>query len=57
MKDKTKKYFHELMVLDEKEIEYLARFENKHYAPELLFDDKAIVERIKNHPMALWKCR
>ena len=25
--------------------------------PELLFEDKEIVERIKNHPMALWKCQ
>ena len=24
---------------------------------ELLFDDEEIVERIKEHPMALWKCQ
>ena len=29
----------------------------KEYMPELLFDDKAIVERIQRHPMALWKCQ
>ena len=33
------------------------RFIAKEYAPELLFDDKEIVERIKEHPMAIWKCQ
>lgn len=32
-------------------------FEQKKYKPELLFDDKEIVERIINHPMAIWKCK
>ena len=27
------------------------------YIPELLFENKEILERIKNHPMALWKKR
>ena len=29
----------------------------KKYIPELLFEDKVIVDRIKFHPMALWKTR
>lgn len=33
----------------------LDRFENKEYLPELLFKDKDIIDRIKMHPMALWK--
>lgn len=33
------------------------RFIAKEYVPEFLFDDKEIVERIKNHPMAIWKCQ
>ena len=37
--------------------EYLDRFEEKKYMPELLFEDAEIVERVKNHPMALWKCK
>ena len=37
--------------------EYLDRFEEKKYMPELLFEDVEIVERVKNHPMALWKCK
>ena len=39
------------------EEEYMDRFISKEYMPELLFDDKEIVERIQRHPMALWKCR
>ena len=39
------------------EREYLARFAAKKYKPDLLFEDAAILERIKDHPMALWKCR
>ena len=34
----------------------MERFIDKEYVPELLFDDKDIVERIKSPPMALWKC-
>jgi hypothetical protein len=37
--------------------EYLDRFEEKKYMPELLFEDVEIVERVRNHPMALWKCK
>ena len=37
--------------------EYLDRFEEKKYMPELLFEDVEIVERVKNHPMELWKCK
>ena len=39
------------------EQEYLNKFEQKKYMPELLFEDAEIVERVKNHPMALWKCK
>lgn len=55
-KQQAKTYIHELMQLTEKEQEYMERFIAKEYVPELLFDDKDIVERIKGHPMALWKC-
>ncbi|MGN0317082.1 MAG: hypothetical protein ACI4E1_04005 [Lachnospira sp.] len=37
--------------------EYLDSFEQKKYKLELLFDDKEIVERLRNYPMALWKCK
>jgi hypothetical protein len=33
------------------------RFLAGEYRPDLLFEDNEILSRIKNHPMALWKCR
>lgn len=56
-KQQAKDYIAELMQLTEREQEYMNRFIAKEYAPELLFDDKEIVERIKEHPMAIWKCQ
>lgn len=56
-KREAKDYIAELMQLTEREQEYMDRFIAKEYVPELLFDDKEIVERIKEHPMALWKCQ
>lgn len=53
----AKDYIARLMQLTEQEEEYMDRFISKEYMPELLFDDKEIVERIQRHPMALWKCR
>jgi len=44
------------MQLTEQENEYMDRFIAKDFAPELLFEDAAIVERLKEHPMAIWKC-
>ncbi|HAF60606.1 MAG TPA: nucleotidyltransferase, partial [Clostridiales bacterium UBA9856] len=35
---------------------FLNSFREKIYHPELLFGSGEILERIKNHPMALWKC-
>ena len=37
--------------------EYMDCFMAKEYRLELLFDDEQIIERIKEHPMALWKCQ
>ena len=56
-KKMVKAYIAELMVLTEAEKEFLDRFENGEYIPELLFEDERTLERIKNHPMALWKMR
>lgn len=52
----AKDYIDRLMQLTEREEEYMDRFISKEYMPELLFDDKEIIERIQRHPMALWKC-
>lgn len=56
-KHKAKDYITDLMQLTDQEQEYMDRFIAKEYVPELLFDDEEIVERIKEHPMALWKCQ
>lgn len=56
-KKQAKKYISDLMQLTEEEHKYMDLFMTKEYAPELLFEDKDIVERIKEHPMALWKCQ
>ena len=39
------------------EKEFVKEFANKNYRPELLFEDKEILERISAHPMALWRVR
>lgn len=54
-KKKAKEFIEELMVLTPQEKEYLDAFERKEYKPELLFEDAAILENIKEHPMVLWK--
>lgn len=56
-KQSAKAYISNLMNVTDKEMEYMTKFENKNYRPELLFDDEKILERIVNHPMAIWKCR
>ena len=56
-KTKVKEFLSKLMVLAEDEKKFIEEFNNNNYRPELLFDDKDIVERIKDHPMAIWKTR
>ena len=38
------------------ELLFVEKFKSKEYCPELLFQDSEIVDRIKNHPMAKWRC-
>ena len=52
-----KDFLSKLLVLTESEKEYVREFNDKKYIPELLFEDKEMVNRIKFHPMALWKTR
>lgn len=54
-KKKAKEFIEDLMVLTPQEKGYLDAFERKEYKPELLFEDVAILENIKDHPMVLWK--
>lgn len=55
VKKEVKSFLSTLLVLTDAEKEYVKKFNHREYAPELLFDDRDIVERIKSHPMALWK--
>ena len=52
---RVKEYLEDIQVPTESEWEFLDAFRHKKYSPELLFDDAEIVERLRNHPMALWK--
>ena len=56
-KRQAKEYIASLMNPTDAENDYMARFIAKEYKPELLFDDEEIIERLRNHPMALWKCK
>ena len=56
-KQQAKDYIASIMKPTAQEMEYMERFISKEYKPELLFEDAEIVERIQNHPMALWKCK
>lgn len=53
----AKEYIRSLMILTENEKDYIRCFRNREYKPELLFTEDTILERIKTHPMALWKCQ
>ncbi|WP_230398497.1 nucleotidyl transferase AbiEii/AbiGii toxin family protein [Novisyntrophococcus fermenticellae] len=56
-KSSARKYISDLMQVTSTEMEYMEAFEHKEYRPELLFEDTCILENIKEHPMALWKCK
>ena len=56
-KNKAKIYIRDLMNVTDAEQEYMVRFENGTYQPELLFNDEKILKRVEQHPMALWKTR
>lgn len=55
MKQVVKEFIDSAMVLTPGETEYIEKFMQGDYVPGLLFDNEEIVNRIKNHPMALWK--
>ena len=54
---RVKNFLSDLLILDKREVAFLQTFARKEYRPDLLFDDQDILERIHNHPMALWKMR
>ena len=56
-KNRVIEFLTEFLQFDESEHEFVCHFNKREYMPELLFEDTDIVERIRTHPMALWKCR
>jgi predicted nucleotidyltransferase component of viral defense system len=53
--ERVKGFLGELMVLSGSELRFGERFKRGLYEPEFLFDDDTIVNRVKDHPMALWR--
>ena len=53
----VKEYLTNLMLLSNNEKRFIENFNRGNYQPELLFDDDIIIERIKEHPMAIWKIK
>ncbi|MHC1779079.1 MAG: nucleotidyl transferase AbiEii/AbiGii toxin family protein [Bacteroidales bacterium] len=48
-------FLSKLLMITEKEMAFIENFTNNTYLPDLLFEDIDIVNRVKNHPMAIWK--
>lgn len=57
MKQAVKKYLEDILIIDNNVKEFYDKFQKGIYEPELLFDDKEILERIKEHPMIIWKLK
>ena len=55
MKQVVKEYLKDILVIDDNIKEFYEKFQKGIYQPELIFKDKEIIERIKEHPMILWK--
>ena len=53
---RVKEYLGEILVPMEAETKFWNAFKEHEYRPDLLFEDADIVKRIKEHPMAKWKC-
>jgi len=48
-------WLNDLLFFNEDELSFGKEFSEGRYKPELLFDDPEILDRIKNHPMAIWR--
>ena len=54
-KAEIKTYLARLLTLTKEEQQYVTNFNQRQYTPELLFEEEEIIQRVKTHPMALWK--
>ena len=55
MKKDVREYLKDILIIDDNIKLFYDKFQQGIYEPELLFDDRKIVERIKEHPMLIWK--
>lgn len=55
--EKVKSYLTDVLKTGESELHFWKSFQKGVYKPEILFEEYDILSRIKNHPMAMWKCR
>lgn len=55
MKQAVREYLKDILIVDDNTKEFYDKFQKGIYQPELLFDNEEIIERIKEHPMIIWK--
>ena len=55
IKKEVREYLKDILVVDDNINKFYNKFQNGIYEPELLFNDKKIIERVKKHPMVMWK--
>jgi len=55
MKKSVREYLKDILVIDDNIKEFYDKFQKGIYEPELLFENKEIIDRIKEHPMIMWK--
>lgn len=55
MKKDVGKYLKDILVIDSNVNEFYNKFQNGIFEPEIILNDKEIIERVKVHPMILWK--
>ena len=55
-KGQVKGYLEKVLAPLNEEQPFWKEFARGEYHPEVLFDDDEIISRIRQHPMALWKC-
>lgn len=53
----VKHFLSQLLVFTDNEKKFIEEFNSQRYLPDLIFEDLAIIERIREHPMAIWKTR
>lgn len=56
-KDTVIRFLSNLLDFTPSEMMFIDKFNSGEYSPDLLFDDKAVLSRISNHPMAIWKTK